>query len=155
MKKYVTIALGNSVDRANVAEEFFEEDVEHVSVISTKAHIDQTADIGIGAVISPFTFISTDVIIGNFFQANVRVSVSHDCILGDFVTLSPGVICNGNVEIGNNVFIGSGAVIRNGSKSKKLTVGDNAVIGMGAVVTKDVPPYATVIGNPANSRKIK
>mgnify|MGYP006277306847 FL=1 len=48
------------------------------------------------------------------------------------------------VAIGRNVWIGGGALILPG-----VTVGDDAVIGAGAVVTRDVPPGATVAGNPA------
>ena len=147
--KYLTIALGDSLARAKIVERFLNTEIEYISVISTKAHIDQRAIIGSGAIVSPYTFISTDVNIGRFFQANVRVSVSHDCTIGDFVTLSPGVICNGNVEIGNNVFIGSGAIIRNGNTLEKIKIGDNCVIGMGAIVTKSVASNSTVMGNPA------
>lgn len=50
----------------------------------------------------------------------------------------------GDVRIGNDVWIGAEAVITSG-----VTVGDGAVIGMRAVVTRDVPPYAIVAGNPA------
>jgi len=148
-KKYLTIALGDSLKRAKIAARFRETKVEQINVISSKAHIDSTVVIGLGAIVSPFTFISSDVNIGVNFQANTRVSVSHDCQLGDYVTLSPGVICNGNVEIGDNVFVGSGAIIRNGNNSKKLIIGRNSVIGMGAVVIHDVEPFTVVVGNPA------
>lgn len=46
--------------------------------------------------------------------------------------------------IGNDVWIGGGSFVKQG-----VIIGDGAVIGMGAVVTKDVPPYAIVGGNPA------
>ncbi|MOA70338.1 Maltose O-acetyltransferase [compost metagenome] len=51
------------------------------------------------------------------------------------------------MKIGNNVWIGGGAIILPG-----VTVGDNAVIGAGSVVTRDVPARATVVGNPARLR---
>jgi maltose O-acetyltransferase len=51
------------------------------------------------------------------------------------------------VVIGANVWIGGGAIILPG-----VTVGDDAIIGAGSVVTRDVPPGATVVGNPARPR---
>ena len=50
----------------------------------------------------------------------------------------------GKVEIGSNVTISTGAIILSGVK-----IGNGAVIGAGSVVTKDVPPFARVAGNPA------
>jgi acetyltransferase-like isoleucine patch superfamily enzyme len=50
----------------------------------------------------------------------------------------------GDVIIGNDVWIGYGALILSGVK-----IGDGAVIGAGAVITKDVEPYSIVTGNPA------
>lgn len=52
--------------------------------------------------------------------------------------------------IGNDVWIGHGAVVQAG-----LKIGDGAVIGSGAVVTKDVPPYAIVGGVPAKIIKYR
>lgn len=52
------------------------------------------------------------------------------------------------VAIGCNVWIGGGAIILPG-----VTIGDDAIIGAGSVVTRDVPPGATVMGNPARRSK--
>lgn len=56
-----------------------------------------------------------------------------------------------NVRIGNDVWIGHNAIILP-SVSK---IGDGAVVGAGAVVTKDVPPYAVVVGVPARVIKYR
>ncbi len=48
------------------------------------------------------------------------------------------------IVIGDDVWIGFNAIIRKG-----VTIGQGAIVGAGSVVTKDVPPYAIVVGNPA------
>lgn len=48
------------------------------------------------------------------------------------------------IHIGNDVWIGDGVFVKNG-----VTIGDGAIIGARSVVTKDVPPYAIVVGSPA------
>lgn len=53
-----------------------------------------------------------------------------------------------DVEIGNNVLIGAGAIILPG-----ITIGDNAVVGAGSVVTKNVAAHTVVAGNPAQEIK--
>ena len=70
-------------------------------------------------------------------------------MVGDFVTLAPGVQCNGNVVIEDHAYIGAGAVIKQGQPGKPLVIGSGAMVGMGAVVTKSIPPGITVVGNPA------
>jgi len=50
----------------------------------------------------------------------------------------------GNVRIGNDVWIGRGALILSG-----VAIGDGAIVGAESVVAKDIPPYAVVVGNPA------
>jgi len=56
----------------------------------------------------------------------------------------------GNVSIGNDVWIGFHATILSG-----VSIGNGAVIAANAVVTKDVPPYAIVAGNPAQIVKFR
>lgn len=53
-------------------------------------------------------------------------------------------LTKGDVMIGNDVWIGTEALIMSG-----VRIGDGAVIGARSVITKDVPPYAIVAGNPA------
>jgi acetyltransferase-like isoleucine patch superfamily enzyme/SAM-dependent methyltransferase len=60
------------------------------------------------------------------------------------ITHNPDARTKGVTRIGNDVWIGQSAIILSG-----VTVGDGAIIGAGAVVSRDVPPYAIVAGNPA------
>jgi acetyltransferase-like isoleucine patch superfamily enzyme len=46
--------------------------------------------IGDGAILSPFTCITSNVRIGKSFHANLYSYVTHDCIIGDYVTFAPG-----------------------------------------------------------------
>ena len=59
------------------------------------------------------------------------------------VDLLPRITSRGDTAIGSDVWIGRDAMIMPG-----VTVGDGAIVAAGAVVTSDVPPYATIGGNP-------
>ena len=52
--------------------------------------------------------------------------------------------CKGDIHVGNDVWIGATSTIMSG-----ITIGDGAIIGAGSTVTKDVPPFAIVAGNPS------
>ncbi|EOS66670.1 DapH/DapD/GlmU-related protein [Oscillibacter sp. 1-3] len=69
--------------------------------------------------------------------------ISHNCILKENATLAYPCSLGGSTCIGRNGYI-SGAIIRN-----QCTIGEDAFVGMGAVVVKNVPPGETVVGNPA------
>ena len=105
--------------------------------------------VGEGSVFCDFTIVTASATIGRHFHCNIYSYVAHDCVIGDFVTFAPNVCCNGNVHIEDDVYVGTGAILRQGAPGKPLRIGRGAVIGMGAVVTKDVAPGVTVIGNPA------
>lgn len=74
------------------------------------------------------------------YPLNVRLDIQSD--------IKDHSISKGDVIIGNDVWIGNGAIILSG-----LKIGDGAIIGAGAVVTKDIEPYAIVVGNPAKEIK--
>jgi sugar O-acyltransferase (sialic acid O-acetyltransferase NeuD family) len=151
--KKITIAVADPATRITLAERCEQLGLDFFSVVAASAVVMDEVAIGIGALISPFVTITSNISIGRHFHANINSYVEHDCVIGNFVTFAPGVRCNGNVHIEDEAYIGSGAIIRQGTPSKPLTIGKRAFVGMGAVVTKDVPAGATVIGNPARVLK--
>ena len=148
-EKNVLIAIANSNIRQKLAEKLTNDGINIWTVKSQSTVIMDSVIIGNGAALSPFVTIGANVIIGQCFHANLYSYVEHDCVIGDFVTFAPRVSCNGNVHIEDHAYIGTGAVLRQGTPDKPLIIGEGAIVGMGAVVTKDVPAGVTVVGNPA------
>lgn len=101
---------------------------------------------------------------GNSVYANFNLTLVDDCeiFVGNNVMFAPNVTVitathpihpelrskqaqyNMPVNIGNNVWIGAGAIILPG-----VSIGDNSVIGAGSVVTKDIPANVVAVGNPS------
>jgi UDP-2-acetamido-3-amino-2,3-dideoxy-glucuronate N-acetyltransferase len=141
------------------------------------AVIDTGCEIGKGTKIWHFTHIMQGCRIGGNCNIGQNVVVSPDVVLGNNVkvqnnvSIYSGVICEEDVFLGpsmvfTNVINPRSAVSRRGQYSTTLvkkgaTIGANATImcgitlgeycfiGAGAVVTKNVAPYALMIGNPA------
>lgn len=145
----MAIAVANSKIRESVAARMAQDGVESWSVCSEHGVVMDGVDLGEGALLSPFTCLTSNIQIGRHFHCNLYSYVEHDCVIGDFVTFAPGVQCNGNVWVGDHAYIGAGAIIRQGVPGKPLQIGRGAIIGMGSIVTKDVPAGTTVAGNPA------
>ena len=148
-KKAVTIAIANSQVREKLVKRLTEDQIQHLNIHASNTVILDEVQIGEGGLLCPFTCLTSNIKIGKFFHANIYSYVAHDCVIGDYVTFAPGVKCNGNIHIEDHAYIGTGAVIKQGTPDKPLVIGKGAVVGMGAVVTKSVPPGVTVIGNPA------
>lgn len=148
-KKFVLIGIANSQVRQKLANKLEKDQIELWSVQANNTIIMDAVEIAEGAALSPFVSITSNIKIGKCFHANLYSYVEHDCVIGDYVTFAPDVKCNGNIHIQDHAYIGTGAVIKQGTPDKPLVIGKGAVVGMGAVVTKSVPPGVTVIGNPA------
>ena len=147
--RFVAIAIADSNDRERLAAKCGADQISGWTVRADNVVIMDDAEIGEGALLSPFVTITSNIRIGKFFHANLYSYVEHDCRIGDFVTFAPGVKCNGNVVIEDHAYIGAGAILRQGTTGSPLRIGRGAVVGMGAVVTRDVAAGVTVVGNPA------
>jgi len=104
---------------------------------------------GTGTVICAGNILTTNIVLGEHVQINLDCTVGHDVIMGDFATLAPGAHISGCVQVGRRAYVGTGAVIINGTQDNPILIGDDAVIGAGACVTRNVEPGATVVGVPA------
>jgi UDP-2-acetamido-3-amino-2,3-dideoxy-glucuronate N-acetyltransferase len=141
------------------------------------AVIDDGVSIGDGTKIWHFSHIMTGAIIGENCNIGQNVVVSPQVILGrnvkvqNNVSIYTGVICEDDVFLGpsmvfTNVINPRSAVNRRGNYARTLVrkgatiganativcgndIGEYAFIGAGAVVTKEVKPYALVVGNPS------
>lgn len=141
------------------------------------AVIDEGCQIGEGVKIWHFSHIMSNCTIGDYCNIGQNVVVSPEVILGknvkiqNNVSIYTGVICEDDVFLGpsmvfTNVTNPRSNVIRRGEYSRTLVkrgasiganativcghdIGEFAFIGAGSVVTKTVPAYALVVGNPA------
>jgi sugar O-acyltransferase (sialic acid O-acetyltransferase NeuD family) len=148
-ERHAVLAIANGAVREKLAVRCDEDGVRRWTVSAANVVTMDHVALGEGAVLSPFVTLTSNIRIGRHFHANIYSYVAHDCVIGDFVTLAPGVKCNGNVVIEDHAYIGTGAVIKQGKPGQPLVIGRGAVIGMGGVVTRHVPAGATLAGNPA------
>ena len=120
-----------------------------------KVNVERNADIGSGRYIEIGDYSGIGVncrigraIIGKHVMMGpdvVFVSRNHDYTVTNRPMQGSGHICDDTpIEIEDDVWIGTRVIILPGRK-----IGKGAVLGAGAVITKDVPDYAIVAGNPA------
>ncbi|MEA5129461.1 MAG: acyltransferase [Proteiniphilum sp.] len=119
------------------------------------------------SVIEDYSIINNavgDIVIGNYTRIGLGNTVIGPVTIGDKVNIAQNVVisglnhkfedidkpiaeqgvCTKQVTIENNVWIGANSIVLSG-----IQIGKHVVVGAGSVVTRDVPPYSVVVGNPA------
>ncbi len=119
------------------------------TVIHPRVERSEWIEIGIGTVICAGNILTTNIRLGQHVQINLDCTIGHDVVMGDFATFAPGVHISGCVHVGQRAYLGTGAVIINGTQDEPLLIGDDVIVGAGACVTKSIPTGLTVVGVPA------
>jgi len=119
------------------------------SIVHPGVEYSKWVKIGNGSVICAGCILTTNITLGKHVQINLNCTLGHDVVVGDYTTFAPGVRISGYVNIGKKVYIGTGAVVLNGTEGNPLLIGDDAVIGASACVTKSIPSGQTWGGVPA------
>ena len=148
-KRQFSMSIANPGQRRKRCEALQERGARFFSARAAATIIYDQVDVGEGSILCANFTATSNIKIGRQFHGNIFSYVAHDCVIGDYVTFAPYASCGGRVIIEDDVYIGMGALIKQGVPGKHLVIGQGAVVGMGAVVTKDVPAGATVVGNPA------
>ncbi|MNQ22908.1 dTDP-3-amino-3,6-dideoxy-alpha-D-galactopyranose 3-N-acetyltransferase [compost metagenome] len=135
----------------------------------------QTQNIGEGTFVWQYTIILKNARIGKECNINCHVFIENDVIIGDNVTIKPGVYVWDGITIESNVMIGPNVTFTNDklprSKNKNykmelttvrsgasigagatilcgIEIGEYSLVGAGALITKNVPAKALVVGSP-------
>jgi sugar O-acyltransferase (sialic acid O-acetyltransferase NeuD family) len=119
------------------------------AIVDFTATIRSSQPLGKGSLVAATAVINPDAHIGAHVIVNTAAVIEHDCILEDFVHISPHATLSGNVFVGEGTHIGAGAVAIPG-----IRIGKWCTIGAGTVLIKDVPDFATVVGNPGRVIRI-
>jgi sugar O-acyltransferase (sialic acid O-acetyltransferase NeuD family) len=141
------ISVGNNARRAELATLI---DAAYGTAIHGTAIISAKATIGVGTTILQGAIVQAGAEIGTHVLVNTAASIDHDNIIGDYAHISPHATLCGHVTVGEGTHIGAAATV-----IPSIRIGKWCTIGAGAVVIRDIPDYATAVGNPARVIKIK
>jgi sugar O-acyltransferase (sialic acid O-acetyltransferase NeuD family) len=139
----VALAIDNPALRARLYEYYGSAAM--VTLQSPRAYISGRASLGHGAIVQRGVTVMPYAQVGVACKLNVNCTIHHEAVIGPYSTLAPGSQILGKVTVGERVYVGAGAIVR-----QRCRVGDGALVGAGAVVVADVPPGAVVVGVPAN-----
>lgn len=104
-------------------------------LVDPTALVGDDVELAPGVMLYPGSRCTTNVRIGRHSHVNCGATISHDCRVGEYVSVSPGALLNGGVTVEDGALIGSGAVVLPGRR-----IGENALVRAGSVVTADVDP---------------
>ncbi len=131
--------VGDVTSRIRVFRRILEAGLECPSVVHPTAVVEPSARLSEGVQVFPHAYVGSEASIGFGAIVNTGAVVSHDCVLGDYVNVSPGSLLAGGVEVGEGCLVGMGVTI-----NLSVRIGPGSRVGNSAVVKQDVPANTIV-----------
>jgi sugar O-acyltransferase (sialic acid O-acetyltransferase NeuD family) len=151
----VVLCAGKGASRAAIAARLADSGFDpsrYGTVLHPSVDVPDFCSIGVGSIVLAGTVLTTSVIVGQHAVVMPHVTLTHDNVIENYVTIAAGVALGGWVHVGERSYLGMSSSVR-----ERVRIGPDVVVGMGAVVIGDVPAGQTVVGNPArqlNSRAV-
>jgi sugar O-acyltransferase (sialic acid O-acetyltransferase NeuD family) len=151
----VALGIGPPAVRAKLATRVTAAGLTLTGLIHPRVERSRFIEYGEAPVICAGNILTTNIKFGDHIQINLDCTIGHDVTFGDYVTLAPGVHVSGWVVLETGVYVGTGAVLINGTQDQPLVVGAGAIVGAGACVVGSLPAGVTAVGVPAKARAPK
>ncbi len=136
----IVVAIGSNALRRETMAEAVELGAKAITLVHPSARVEASAKIAPGVQVCIGAIVNSAALI------NSGAIIEHECDIGAFAHICPGVALGGRVRVGAGAMVGIGSSVIQG-----VTIGENAIVGAGAVVLGDVEPGETVVGVPARA----
>lgn len=146
----IAVSIGSPVIKKKILDKITNPLVDYPTLIHPSVWIGEKefVEIGKGCIICTGVMITTNVQIKDFVILNLQCTVGHDSVINSYAAFMPSVNVSGEVNIGEGVYVGTGAKIIN-----QIGIGEYTIVGAGAVVAKNLPAHCTAVGVPAKPIK--
>lgn len=140
---FVNLITGSTKTRHQTTLQILEAGGKLANLIHPSIDLTMTR-LGVGLYLQEAVILQADVEVGDNSSIHMATVIGHESKIGKSVFIAHAVSVSGCCNIGDGTFIGTNATVL-----PRIKIGKWATVGAGSVVTKDVPDYAVVVGNPA------
>ena len=145
----IVIAIGDNQTRKDLAERLGGCGYSFARAIHPSAQIARDVQIEPGTMVMANVAINPGTRIGVHAIVNTGATLDHDCVIQEFVHISPAATLAGNVVVEEGAHIGIGC-----SVLPNIRIGAYSIVGAGAVVTQNIASGLTVVGVPAKPTRV-
>jgi len=145
---FVNLITGSTRARHDTTEQILAAGGKLANFIHPSLDLTMTT-LGVGLYLQDSIVVQAGVTVGDNVSIHIGAMIGHETTIGRSVFIAHAVSVSGCCDIGEGTFVGTNATIL-----PRTRIGKWVTIGAGSVITKDVPDYAVVVGNPGRVIRI-